>query len=246
MAKLASSQLARISLLLCLCRSVLGDGEEVVTEKDVEGAAKIIEYFLAHTRRVHDILFKETEEERLLRVLSEVVNSQGEEDGSGARRIKMPPEELRRALQEGGVHDVSAANQLTKALKALAEKEPRLRVEQAWFHGGRALEVILLPAVRPDILGDTVGAVGTVGAGESAPVSLPGAGGARLVKFAWRDGPLLPDEIAERTGLSYGMVKKIVSELRGKGEIEDTGAERGQSRQVRLPIPKADWTNPGA
>ena len=44
-AKIGSSQLARVSLLFCLIRGAMGDGLEEVVEEDVERAARVIEYF---------------------------------------------------------------------------------------------------------------------------------------------------------------------------------------------------------
>lgn len=53
------------------------------------------------------------------------------------------------------------------------------------------------------------------------------------VRHALQDGPAYPDELAERTGLDYRNVKNIVSKLRKKGEIHDTGETNAQgSRQV--------------
>ncbi len=234
-AKLASSQLARVSLLLCLVRSAIGDGEEEVTGEDVGRAAKIIDYFVAHARRVHAVLFPETGEQRLLRVLTGLVSERSTEEdpSSGVRRLKMSAEDFRLALTEGGIHDVPAANELTKVLLALAEKEPRLEVNKGYLGKGRALDVVLLPPGTP---GGTVGGVGTVG-GRNAPgepVSLLNKKGAELVLFVLRKhGPLYPKEIADLTGKTHGAAKKIVSELRTAGEVRDTGQTNEQgSRQV--------------
>ncbi len=244
-AKLASSQLARVTLLLCLVRSAVGDGGEEVTDEDVQRAAKIIDYFVAHARRVHAVLFPETREQRLLRVLAGLVSERGTEDtpGSGVRRLKMSAEDFRLALTKGGDHNAPAANELTKVLRALAEKEPRLEVKKGYLGKGRALDVVLLP---PGVPGGPVGSVGTVG-GRNAPgepVTLLNEKGAKLVLFVLRrHGPLFPREIAELTGKTHGAVKKIVSELRTAGKIKDTGeTDDHGSRRVALVSRNPEYT----
>lgn len=240
-AKLASSHLARIALLLCLVRTAVSGEEEAVTGEDVQRAARIVEYFLAHARRVHAILFPETGEQRLIRVLTGLVSERGTEDapGSGVRRLKMPAEDFRLVLKEGGVHDAPAANELSKVLLALAEGEQRLEVRKGYLGKGRALDVVLLP---PEIPGGTVGGVGTVGGRNTSaePISLPNEKGAKLALFVLRQhGPLYPGEIAELTGKTHGAVKKIVSELRTAGEVRDTGKTDEQgSRQVAWVEPR--------
>ena len=214
-----------------------------MTGEDVGAAAKIIDYFVAHARRVHAVLFPETEEHRLLRVLTGLVCERGTQDvpGSGVRRLKMPAEDFRLALREGGVHDAPAANELAKVLLAFAEKEPRLEVKKGYLGKGRALDVVLLTPGTP---GGTVGSVGTVGGRNTPdePVSLLNKKGAELVLFVLRrHGPLFPKDIADLTGKTHGAIKKIVSELRTAGEVRDTGkTDEHGSRQIAWVEPRVE------
>jgi hypothetical protein len=225
-AKISSSQLARVSLLFCLIRSAMGGGPEEVGEEDVERAARVIEYFLAHARRVHAVLFPEKTDQRILRVLGDLLKERGD-------YWKVAPEELRGALKERGAFDVpERPDELTKKLLKLSEAEECLIVKRAWFHDKRALEIQVLPPPAPDAPGDGVGGVGTGNAPEDGVLLRKGSD---LVMFVLRQrGAAFPDEIAEATGLTYGTIKKVVSQLRGEGVVEDTGELRGQSRQVRL------------
>jgi hypothetical protein len=55
-------------------------------------------------------------------------------------------------------------------------------------------------------------------------------------RLALRDGPAFPADIEERTGMPLGTVKNAFTDLRKRGQVEDTGEvdPRTKGRQVRL------------
>jgi hypothetical protein len=234
-----SSHLARLSLVLALIRHVAeGDAEdnrEVVTEDDVGRAARIVRYFKASARRVHARMRGESREERLLRVLDGFL---GEHGGRWKGRSGC----LRAALLDRGAHDApERAEDLTSLLLKLAERNPSLSVKRGWAGKERAVTVLRVAPDASPSPATGVGNAGNVGDG-NASADVPSPKAADLVRFALEGGPMFPDAIAEVTGLAYGTVKKVVSQLRGEGMVEDTGETRGQSRQVRLtkhrPVPR--------
>jgi RecA-family ATPase len=57
------------------------------------------------------------------------------------------------------------------------------------------------------------------------------------VRRALGNGPAYPDELAKSTGLALKTVQNVLTRLKKRGEVETTGARRGQSEQVRLVSP---------
>jgi hypothetical protein len=54
------------------------------------------------------------------------------------------------------------------------------------------------------------------------------------ILFALEEGPMYSEEIAESTGILEKTVKNKISELRKSGEVEYTGENKGQKKQVQL------------
>ena len=173
----------------------------------------------------------ESRDERLLRVLDGFL---GEHEG----RWKGRSEVLRSALLDRGAHDApERAEDLTSLLLKLAERNPSLSVKRGWAGKERAVTVLRVAPDASPSPATGVGNAGNVGDG-NASADVPSPKAADLVRFALEGGPMFLDAIAAATGLAYGTVKKVASQLRG----EDTGETKGQSRQVRLkkhrPIPR--------
>jgi hypothetical protein len=58
---------------------------------------------------------------------------------------------------------------------------------------------------------------------------------AQKIRRLLEDGPMFPEELAEKIGVTVGTVKNRLTALRKKGEVEDTGATSDTgARQVRL------------
>jgi hypothetical protein len=194
---------------------------------------RIVRYFKASARRAHARMRGESADERLLRVLDGFL---GEHGG----RWKGGSEALRLALLERGAHTVpERPEDLTVKLLKLAETVPGLSVKRGWAGKERAVTVLrVAPEASPSPVAG-VGNAGGVGGGNATgnadgEADVPSPKAADLVRFALEGGPMFPDAIAAATGLAYGTVKKVVSQLRKEGMVDDTGETRGQSRQVRL------------
>jgi putative DNA primase/helicase len=69
--------LARIALVLALCRSVKNGQPEQVGEEDVKNATEIITYFQAHARRVYGELRVTTPEDLLAGEISKFLRDHG-------------------------------------------------------------------------------------------------------------------------------------------------------------------------
>jgi len=140
--------LARISLILALCRCVEGRVVELVEEEDVENAAMIIAYFQAHARRVYDKLGTITFEDLLAAELRALL---GDHDGEW----KGSATELYASLKERGASELPANPEwLSKNVRSIAAKAEGLTVGPGWQGKNRALTLTLET---------TDGAVGTVG-----------------------------------------------------------------------------------
>lgn len=227
--KLASSQLARLSLLFALCRAAWDGEPEEVMEEDVEGAVRVIDYFKSHARRAHFALYPETEEERLLRAVGDLL---AERDDHWKATLPEIRDALQAKLDEWNVVTSLPERdaELSKKLRSLAGTQDNLSIEMGWFHDVRAL--VLRASHGPRLAPD---AVGTVGTDDTLP---PVGNGEKLVEYVLRaNGPMFPAEIAEQTRLAHRTVKNVLSRLRQvpHPRVEDTGkTDEHGSNQVRL------------
>jgi hypothetical protein len=106
--------LARLSLILALCRVADQGGEEQVEASDVLLASGLLDYFKAHARRVHVGLHGENIEDLLAEELAQFLREQG---GSWEGE----PSELWRALRNWGSEGVpSRPDELSKKVRAWA------------------------------------------------------------------------------------------------------------------------------
>ena len=151
--------LARISLILALCRCAEGREVEQVEEKDVENAAVIIAYFQSHARRVYGKLGSVTREDRLAGELRDLLD-----DHDGVWRGTAT--ELYAELEGRGASGLSTnAEWLSKDVRTIAANSEGLTVGDGW----RGKERILKLGLET-----TVGSVGTVG---GSPASANGTDG---------------------------------------------------------------------
>jgi putative DNA primase/helicase len=143
--------LARLSLILAVCRSVQSTAsEERVEREDVAAAAKLIVYFKVHARRVFAEIGSPDSLEALGTDLKALIEDQG-------GKLEATATELYHALLEAGCEVLPAApRELSKAVKAIAIRSPALRVAS----GYRGKQRIL----RLELLKNIVGIVGIVGA----------------------------------------------------------------------------------
>ena len=140
--------LARISLILALCRCAEGREVEQVEEEDVENAAKIITYFQVHARRVYGKLGSVTREDLLAGELRDLLD-----DHDGVWRGTAT--ELYAELEGRGASGLSTnAEWLSKDVRTIAANTEGLTVGDGW----RGKERILKLGLET-----TVGTVGTVG-----------------------------------------------------------------------------------
>jgi len=154
--------LARISLILALCRCVEGGDVEQVEEEDVENAAVIIAYFQAHARRVYGKLGTVTTEDLLAGELRAFLKDHG-----GAWRGTATG--LYAELKERGASGLPAnPDWLSKHVRSLGAKTEWLTVGDGWQGNERILKLSQ---------GNTVGAVGTVGAFPASTNSTDGTNG---------------------------------------------------------------------
>jgi len=122
--------LARLSLILALCRVADKGGEEQVEASDVLLASGLLDYFKAHARRVHVGLHGHNGEDLLARELSQFLQEHGGE-------WKGEPEELRRALADRGCEIVPATpDVLSRNLLATSRRGTWLVAEKGWGKKG--------------------------------------------------------------------------------------------------------------
>lgn len=151
--------LARISLILALCRCAESGEVEQVEEEDIENATRIIAYFQSHARRVYGKLGSVTREDPLageFRALLE--DHDGEWRGTAT--------ELYAELEGRGASGLPAnAEWLSKNVRTIGANTQGLTVGDGWRGKERILKFTLEP---------TVGTVGTVG---ESPTSANGTDG---------------------------------------------------------------------
>lgn len=230
---------ARIALLFALARNPDESTGEIVSGEDVDRAARVTDYFAAHARKVQDALRREKEgkEERILRVLSELLDEYGNRDGYGGR-WRVATAKLRVLLLERSVYDVpERPEELTKLLTDIAERTPGLSVESGKRIGGaeRGLEIIraLSSAVPPPQHGSDGSDDGDDDIGAE---SGQGPNTGELIVFALeKSGSAYPEDLVEATGRGLGSVKNALTKLRKAGVVEDTGNTNDKkAKEVRL------------
>jgi hypothetical protein len=115
--------LARISLILALCRSVQDEQPEQVEEEDVKKAARIIAYFKAHARRVYGELRVTTPEDLLAGEISRFLRDHGGQWSGSAT-------ELYEALAKREVQGLPEnADWLTRVALSIGDRSELLTVE---------------------------------------------------------------------------------------------------------------------
>jgi putative DNA primase/helicase len=144
--------LARLSLILAVCRSVQSTAsEQRVEREDVADAAKLLVYFKVHARRVFAEIGSPDPLEALGSDLKALIEYRG-------GKLEATATELYHALREAGCEVLPAApRELSKAAKALAARSPALRVAS----GHRGKQRVL----RLELLKNIVGIVGIYGKG---------------------------------------------------------------------------------
>lgn len=145
--------LARLSLVLAVCRCIEeGVREERVEAADVEDASKLVGYFKAHARRVYAEITVPDPLEVLGADLKELL-----EDNGG--RLEATVTQLYQKLEEAGCETLPARpKELGGAIRALSARSSTLQVSFGW----RGKEKV----VRLELVGNSVGRVGSVGADE--------------------------------------------------------------------------------
>jgi hypothetical protein len=141
--------LARLALILSLCRCAETGEVEQVEEEDMEAAYKLIRYFAAHARRVYGETGAATPDDILAGEIKGII----EENGGHWRGTV---NELLAALEDRGAEHIPGNDKaLGKKVRALGKTSPGLIVEDGW----RGKERILKLRLNSD-----VGLVGLVGA----------------------------------------------------------------------------------
>ncbi len=142
--------LARLSLVLAVCRCVKEDvREECVEREDVEAASRLLSYFKTHARRI----YAEVSRPDPLEVLGADLKALIEEGGG---RIEATATELYRRLEEMGCEALPARpKELGGAIRSLADRSSALRASFGW----RGKEKV----ARLELVENSVGRVGSVG-----------------------------------------------------------------------------------
>ena len=149
--------LARLSLILAVCRSVQSTAsEERVEREDVAAAAKLLVYFKVHARRVFAELGSPDPLEALGTDLKALIEDQG-------GKLEATATGIYQALQEAGCEVLPAApRELSKAVKVLAARSPALNISS----GYRGKQKVL----RLELLKNIDGMVGIYGKGGTTTV----------------------------------------------------------------------------
>jgi hypothetical protein len=145
--------LARIALILALCRYVNGRGPEQVEAEDVVRASSLIEYFKAHAKRVLTDVYGENGQDRLAESLGKLLRDNGGQWEGSATELW---DELKRRKCEVLPR---RAEELSKMVLALGSRSATLKAERGWRGDSRVLRIRLVNAV---------GAVGAVGGEDDA------------------------------------------------------------------------------
>jgi hypothetical protein len=122
--------LARLSLILAMCRVAEQGGEEQVEARDVLMASVLVDYFKAHARRVHVGLHGQNTEDLLARDLAAFLGEHGGE-------WKDEPNVLHEELKSRGNEAVpSRADELSKMVLSISERGTWLKAERGWGKKG--------------------------------------------------------------------------------------------------------------
>jgi putative DNA primase/helicase len=129
--------LARISLILALCRSVQDEQPEQVEEEDVKKAARIIAYFKAHARRVYGELRVTTPEDLLAGEISKFLRDHGGQWSGSAT-------ELYEELAEREVQGLpKSADWLSRVVLSIGDRSELLVAEKKRTGKKRFLKLTL-------------------------------------------------------------------------------------------------------
>lgn len=133
--------LARLSLILAMCRVAEGGELEQVELRDVQAAARFVEYFKAHAHRVYAELQAPSPEESLATALRDLLEMTGERwEGSAS--------ELHAALASRGTSDLPEnADNLTKKVLDIASSAHNLHARRGYRGKGRVLRLTLKAGV---------------------------------------------------------------------------------------------------
>lgn len=129
--------LARISLVLALCRSVEHNEPEEVEEQDVKNATRIVAYFKAHARRVYGKLRATTSEDLLTSEIGEFLHDHdGEWSGSATELYEELEEREAQGLPEN-------ADWLSRVVLAIGDRSEALVAEKKRSGKKRFLKLTL-------------------------------------------------------------------------------------------------------
>lgn len=131
--------LARISLILAVCRFVSTDADtEQVELEDVQNAHTLLEYFKAHSRRVYGVIQSASPTEVFAGHLRGFLLNND-------RNWKGSPTVLLEALGEAEVPDLpEIPTEITKLVKAVAAHSPGLELQQSRTKKGRNIMLQLV------------------------------------------------------------------------------------------------------
>jgi hypothetical protein len=122
--------LARLSLILALCRATESEGKEQVEAKDVLAAWALLEYFKAHARRVHMGLHGQNPNDLLAKDLAEFLQEHGGE-------WKNEPSMLHDVLKNRGSEVVpERPDELSKMVLDISAWGTWLKAERGWGKNG--------------------------------------------------------------------------------------------------------------
>ena len=169
--------LARLSLILAVCRSIQSTAsEERVEREDVADAAKLLVYFKVQARRVFAEIGSPDPLEGLGSALKALIEDQG------GKLEAATATEIYHVLQEAGCEVLPAApRELSRAVSALATRSPALRVAS----GHRGKQRVLRLKLRKN----------SVGIYAQAHDTGPGYIFVAAKKGAGQDGPMIVDNL---------------------------------------------------
>jgi hypothetical protein len=122
--------LARLSLILAMCRVVEQGGEEQVEARDVLMASALVDYFKAHARRVHVGLHGQNADDLLAKDLAEFLREHGEEWND-------EPSVLHEELKRRGSEVLpERPDELSKMVYAISRRGTWLKAERGWGKKG--------------------------------------------------------------------------------------------------------------
>lgn len=136
--------LARLALILCLSRAVESGAREQIEPQDIRTAARLVEYFKAHARRMYITLHGESQQGLLAAELKGFLEEHGGEwEGE--------PNVLREALVERKSEVVPGqAAELSKTVLDIASYTASVKVERAWGKKeGKSHRILRLALKKP-------------------------------------------------------------------------------------------------